>query len=126
MAIWRGDSKEEFLSDLTSLTLRHIFSWVELHTMRRYKKKIEVTEVYRSEKAHKELLKKLKIDYYPTPHTDGRAVDFFILGGTKNEHSALETVICALFPYGKGRYQTALYHMGTGLHIHLQVKSGTI
>ena len=95
--------------------------------MMKHGKELEVTDVYRSDDEHRRLLRRINVPYYPTPHSDYRAIDFIITGGTPEIYEDIEDYANILHPYGKGNYKTALYqHPGTGVHIHLQCRPGTV
>jgi len=121
---WRGNTYQQF--DDLSFRLKLIFQWAAWYIINKYNKFVEVTECYRSDADHRDLLKRLNRDYYPSPHSDYRGLDFIIEDGKVLEYEDVEETINLVFPYGKPKYKTALYHGGTGYHIHLQVAPGTL
>ena len=124
MAKWRGETYQQYNQLADKLQL--IFSDAKYYCIMKYGKEVEVTSIYRSEEDQKRICKEMGVPFYATPHTDYRALDFIIPGATPEIYKDVEEYINIFYPYGKEIYKTALYHQGTGFHIHLQVKSGTI
>ena len=74
-----------------------------------YKVRTVITSVYREEKH--------------SPHYYYRAVDIRSEGMTPSECIELANIMNVIFKYGKGPFNTVIYHnAGSGWHFHLQVK----
>ena len=101
-------------------TLLEIFSVIYRLVVKKYKKDITITGVYRSEEEQRKICHKLGIDFYQSPHTYYRAIDVIIPGAKPKEYKEIELFINDKYVYG-GKYQTCRYHKGTGWHIHIQV-----
>jgi hypothetical protein len=107
--------------------LFEIFGKARRYCILKFKNDVIIDNIYRSDVRQREILKKLGIKYYPSPHSDYRGLDFIIKNCGEKEHKECANYINELYPYGKPGYLTALDHnIGLGLHIHLQVKPGTL
>lgn len=91
----------------------------------KYKKNIKITRIYSSEEEQKALCVKMNRIPYASPHTYYRAIDLIIPGATPKEYKEIELFINDKYVYG-GKYQTCIYHKGTGWHIHIQVPPNSI
>jgi len=86
-----------------------------------------LTCIFRSDREHRELLKRLGRKYYPTPHTYWRAADAQVHYYSAAETDEIARRLNEAFRYesGSGRILKAcLVHGGTALHMHLQVPAG--
>jgi hypothetical protein len=123
-------NEKRTLPELKNLSYKLLQIWADaiLYMMEKYGRAAINTEIYRSDTEQHVLCEKYGIDYYPSPHSDYRAIDIVFTNAQIKEYKSLEKYICDKYPYGKGTYKTCIYHrVGSGgFHIHLQVKPGTI
>ena len=100
--------REEF--DLTDRSLQKIVNAISVITDVLFEAKTTLTSVFRDEPD--------SVHYYY------RAVDIRSYHLTPGQCKKLVTVVNKIFPYGKGRFETMLYHdAGSGWHFHVQVKA---
>jgi len=92
-----------------NFNLQNIVQVIEALTFALYRVETMVTSVYRPDKN--------------SPHAYWRAVDLRSNLIPSEDCMKLINTINLIFPYGKGNYQTMLWHdVGYGWHFHVQVK----
>jgi hypothetical protein len=110
--------------------IRIILSYIDLYTQLKFKKEVVITELIRLRTIQISIYKNLSeyknVSESNIPHSVheyGRGADF----RTSNfEEEEIEDIMETLnkLPYGDDKHKTALRHnIGTGDHIHVQVKN---
>lgn len=121
--------KEQFESKELDPDLKILLLYADLYTRKNFNKECVITEILRTRQEQVNLYKnkpkyigKLEDEIPHSVHEYGRGGD---LRTSHLEYFQKIELLEALnsIPYGKGRFQTAIYHdIGTGEHIHVQVK----
>jgi hypothetical protein len=123
-------NEKRLLPELKVIPSRLFLIYADLynHISTQFKKECITTCIFRSDEEQHELCEQLGIDYYPSPHSDYRAIDI-VSPLTVAQYKEAEAYINKKYIYRlNDKHQVALYHKAGsgGLHIHLQVPPGTI